>query len=354
MNWKKKKTRLVTSHILFWSMLWLFYVFFFSYNSNINLLVFTFSTFLIPITAIPTYLTVIVLIPKYLNSKKYKWFGIYSFSTFLFTTFCVLLLLMLSVAYSGSITFEDLPLMGRNYAYLTILIYLIVVLTSFLSVWRMSVKIDRKNNVLQNLLLTSKVKSKEQELSCLKTQIHPHFLFNTLNTIYGLALKKDSETPTTILNLSNLLDYILYQTNKPTVMLTDEILHLEQYIELEKIRFKDTLKVIYSKQIENLEVGIAPLVLMPFVENVFKHGNTINGYLEVIIDISVTDTVMDFNIKNTFKQKKSTGGFGLNNIKERLDILYPENYDLLIDSSSNWFEVRLKINHLKLKTYGSN
>jgi len=215
----------------------------------------------------------------------------------------------------------------------------------------MNTQILRKNSILQNLLLTSKVKAKEQELVYLKNQIHPHFLFNALNTVYGLALKNTPETPTIILKLSNLLDYILYQANKPKVLLVSEIEHLEHYIDLEKIRFNDTLKVTFTKQIENLEAEIAPLVLLPFVENIFKHGGMINGVLEAIINISVTDTVLDFNIKNTFRRKASTGGLGLKNIKERLDILYPENYYLLIDSNLNWYEVRLKINHLKHKIY---
>jgi two-component system LytT family sensor kinase len=258
---------------------------------------------------------------------------------------------MLIVAYTDDIKFEDLPPMSRNYAYLTILVYLVVVFASFLSIWRKNAQVLTQNNELQNLLLTAKIKTKEQELDYLKNQIHPHFLFNTLNTIYGFALKKSSETPNIILKLSNLLDYILYQANKSTVPLIDEIIHLEGYIDLERIRFSDTLKVNFIKEIENQDVLIAPMLLLPFVENVFKHGSIVDGFLSIIIDISVTNNTLKFSIKNTFKQTTSKDGLGLKNIKERLDILYPTNYNLKIISNPNWFEVLLEINHLTQKRY---
>ncbi len=95
-------------------------------------------------------------------------------------------------------------------------------------------------------MLTAQLQFKEQELHYLKKQIHPHFLFNTLNTIYGLALKQSSHTPEIILRLSNLLDYILYQVDKPRVTLKEEVMHIREYIELERIRFQDTLEIEFS------------------------------------------------------------------------------------------------------------
>jgi len=342
-----KKNKTFTKHTLFWGLLWLFYAFFFSYNSNNTNFVLIFATLLIPITAIPSYLMVLVLIPKYLSKKKFSLFGIYSILTFLFTTFCILLFLIVSVSYINHIEFEDLPPMGRNYAYLTILVYLVVAFVSFESIWRKNAQTIKQNNELQNLILNTKFKAKEQELAYLKNQIHPHFLFNTLNTIYGLALKNSKETPYIILKLSNLLDYILYQANKPTVRLIDELRHLEQYIDLERIRFKDTLKVNFTNEIENQDLLITPLLLLPFVENAFKHGSIIDGFLNVIIDISVIDKELNFSIKNSANHNITSEGLGLKNIKERLEILYPNAHDLKIDSNPNWFTVNLKINYLK-------
>jgi two-component system, LytTR family, sensor kinase len=351
MNWSIKKKSNMIYHFLFWSVVWLLYVFFFSYNSDNIIYVITFSSVLIPITAIATYIMIYVLIPKYLNSKKYLWFGIYTFCTLLFTTFCTLLLLILSIGYLNHLKFEDLPPMSRNYAYLIILVYLVVAFVSFVCIWRRNTQTAIKNSELQQQLLTAKFKTNEQELSFLKNQIHPHFLFNTLNTIYGLALKKSVETPEVILKLSNLLDYILYQVNKPTVLLADEIIHLEQYIDLERIRFNDTLKVNFTKEITNKNILIAPMLLLPFVENAFKHGSIIDGFLSIIIHISVNDNELYFNIKNTYKQGDSIGGIGLNNIKERLAILYPKNYDLQIETKPQWFEINLRVSRLKQGVY---
>ncbi|MBP2834332.1 histidine kinase, partial [Aquimarina sp. U1-2] len=101
---------------------------------------------------------------------------------------------------------------------------------------------------LETKILETQLKLKDQELNYLKMQIHPHFLFNTLNTMYGFALKKADETPEMILKLSNLLDYLLYQVDKPFVALIDEINHIDDYIELEKMRFNDTLQVNFNTE----------------------------------------------------------------------------------------------------------
>lgn len=334
----------ITYHLIFWSVVWLFYIFLFSYNSSNTKLIFGFSTILMLITATTTYIMVYVVIPKYLNAEKYVWFGIYTFSTLLFTAFSTLLLLVLSVSYIENLKFDNLPPMGRNYAYLVIMVYLITALVGFVSIWRKNMQTALKNNTLQQQLLMSKFKAKEQELTHLKNQIHPHFLFNTLNTIYGLALKKSADTPDIILKLSDLLDYILYQTSKPQVALIDEINHIEHYVTLEKIRFDDTLKIQFVNEVEHKAIQLAPLLLLPFVENAFKHGYIIDNFLRIIINISYVEGVLNFRIKNSYKQSDSKEGIGLKNIKERLNILYPNNYELIIDSESNWYEVNLTIN----------
>ncbi len=350
MNFTIKEKSSIYPHFIFWSVVWLFYIFVFSYNSaDINYVLF-FSTLLIPITAIPTYFMVAFLIPKYLASKKYVLFGIYTLSTLLFTILCILLLLMLSVGYVNNFSFEDLPPMGKNYIYLTLLVFLIVSLVSFVSIWRKNTQTSMKNVELQKQLLTAQLKMKEQELAYLKNQIHPHFLFNTLNTIYGFALKKSKDTPDVILKFSNLLDYILYQTNKTEVPLVDELNHLEQYIDLEKIRFPETLKICVNKKIGNEKFQIAPMLLLPFVENAFKHGSIIDDCLRINIDIETRENELFFSIKNTFQKQNVKEGLGLKNIKERLELLYPGNYDLQVETKSEWFEITLQLNQVKQKS----
>lgn len=174
-------------------------------------------------------------------------------------------------------------------------------------------------------------------------QIHPHFLFNTLNTLYGFALKKADETPEMILKLSNLLDYLLYQINKPFVLLADEINHIEDYIELEKMRFNNTLNVTFKYHSINETTQIAPMLLLPFVENSFKHGSLIDGVLTLNITLATHDNTIEFNIVNSSLSDASDleNGIGLQNIKKRLDILYKNNYQLDISQDDALFSVKL-------------
>ena len=169
-----------------------------------------------------------------------------------------------------------------------------------------------------------------------------------MNTIYGFALKQSKQTPDIILKLSNLLDYILYQINKPRVSLREEVLHIKEYIDLERIRFQDTLKVVFKADEINDNIQVAPMLLIPFVENAFKHGNIIDGFLSIEISIKVSNNSLDFNIRNTFNQENQNQkpGIGLKNIEKRLDLNYSDHYQLTYDNKNNWYSVNLHISNL--------
>ena len=241
--------------------------------------------------------------------------------------------------------------MGRNFIFILILVYLVVGLFSFVYILKHNFSVQSKFKALENKILETNLQLKEQELNYLKKQIHPHFLFNTLNTIYGFALKKSEYTPDIILKLSNLLDYILYQVQKPTVLLEDEIEHIKEYIDLEKIRFQDRLNVSFSisKKIQNIE--IPPMLLIPFVENAFKHGSIVNGKLNIEIETQIKNNTFSFFIRNTFikNQENNTNGIGLENIVKRLELLYSDNYSLDIKTEKNNYSVTLKIINVKKK-----
>lgn len=236
--------------------------------------------------------------------------------------------------------------MSKNYIFVLILVYLVVLLVSFVNLLSHNFKTESKNKELQNKILTTQLQIKDQELQYLKKQIHPHFLFNTLNTIYGFALRGSKDTPDIILKLSNLLDYILYQVSKPKVSLKEEILHIQEYIDLERIRFQDTLKISFKSDIGDKDKLIPPMLLIPFVENAFKHGNLIEGFLHIFIEIQLIGDSLDFSIKNTVKnnsEPQKESGIGLVNIRKRLDLMYPDNYSLRVTTDQEWYEVELKI-----------
>ncbi|MEN8126145.1 MAG: histidine kinase [Bacteroidota bacterium] len=349
------KSKFVAFHFLFWVAVWFFFVYFFSYNSNNTNYVTWFSTFLLPITMATTYFVVYYLIPKYLLTKKYKQFTIYSIYTLVFSTYLILVAIFGSFVFLSNMEIQNMPPMSRNYVFVLILVYLVVFIVSFVSLLNNNFKTISKNKELQNKILETQLQIKEQELNYLKKQIHPHFLFNTLNTIYGFALKQSKNTPDIILKLSNLLDYILYQVNKPKVSLKEEVLHIKEYIELEKIRFQDTLKVSFSVNDIPDEKQIAPMLLIPFIENAFKHGSLIDGFLNVDIKVNLIEDQLQFSIKNSILSddlKHGKAGIGLENIKKRLNLLYNNNHKLEINNSDKWFIVNLTISNLNILKNG--
>ncbi|GGG26126.1 hypothetical protein GCM10011532_06930 [Christiangramia forsetii] len=234
-----------------------------------------------------------------------------------------------------------------------ITIYLVVAIASAFSLLKYNYATSAKNKELQNRILEAQLKLKEQELQYLKMQIHPHFLFNTLNTIYGLSLANNPSTPEMILQLSNLLDYILYQTKKPLVRLEDEVKHIQNYIELEMKRFQEDLKIEFHCEPIPEKIKIAPMLLLPFVENSFKHGKGNDGKLKISIHIKLEEEYLKFEIINSVSEStenSETEGIGLDNIKRRLNILYEKDYELKLENDSEFFQAKLILNTSKLPT----
>lgn len=186
----------------------------------------------------------------------------------------------------------------------------------------------------------------ESELHFLRAQINPHFFFNTLNNIYGLARKNSVHTAEVVMRLSKLMRFILYECTSEKIPIVQEIKVLEDYIELEKIRYDNRLVVNFSKKIDNPNQAIAPLLLLPFVENSFKHGaSEMRFETQIDIEIFLEKNQFAFSIFNKkdadiFKNEK---GLGLQNVKRQLELLYPNVHQLKIESTENSFQVNLII-----------
>ena len=342
----KDASKFIPLHFIFWVGVWFFFMYFFSYNSSDSVYVTWFSSFLLPVTMFVTYFVVYYLIPQYLLAKKYFHFILYSIYTLIFSTHFIIWTILGSFVFLSELEITDMPPMSRNFVFISILIYLIVILASCFSLISHNFKTTAKNKDLENKILANQLKFKEQELLYLKKQIHPHFLFNTLNTIYGFALKKSEFTPDIILKLSNLLDYILYQVQKPKVSLEEEISHIKEYIELEQIRFQDTLDISFEADKIPTELQIPPMMFLPFVENAFKHGSIINGIMRVEMKLNIKNEHIIFSIKNTSiheAELENKKGLGLDNIRKRLELNYEENYELSTIQKDDCYEVYLKI-----------
>jgi len=331
-------------HILFWSFILVFFTAIFGVGNTFDMNVVYFSLFLMPVTIGATYVSIYKLLPDYLITKRYFLFGLYSMYTLIILVFGAVLSIFFALAFLTNFKFEKMTVLSRSSIFIITSICLVVIVVSAFKLVQLHLEQSKNNAKLEAKILETQLKLKEQELKYLKMQIHPHFLFNTLNTMYGLALKKAAQAPDMILKLSNLLDYLLYQTEKPMVLISEEIAHIKDYIDLEKMRFNDTLEINMNEQLASKHITIAPMLLLPFVENSFKHGSIKNGVLKIDIQIVTDFGKVDFRIKNSNSQHRpSQHGIGLENIRKRLELLYPNKHELSItDTKRNYSDAFVK------------
>ena len=188
----------------------------------------------------------------------------------------------------------------------------------------------------------------DTEMKFLRSQINPHFLFNSINNIYTLTVIKSDEAPENLLKLSGMLRYMLYECNADKVALKKEIEYVQNYIDLMKLKGKDlNVETAIAQNLPNLT--IAPLILIPFIENAFKHSkieDVENNWIKIKLEI--IDSKLFFEVSNSVPEshfsKDKVGGIGLKNVKRRLEIIYPEKYDLQIDADEDSaFKINLKI-----------
>jgi two-component system, LytTR family, sensor kinase len=206
------------------------------------------------------------------------------------------------------------------------------------------------------LIVTYEKQRKERETENLKTelqflrsQINPHFLFNTLNNLVSLARKKSDMLEPSLLKLSGLMQYMLIEPENDRVNVMQEVDYLKNYIELQKLRFESEVKIKFECDETGLQqYEIAPMLLIPFVENAFKHGVGMIENPEISIRFFVIDSQLDFKVRNNFnnetqEQKDNSSGIGLLNVRKRLNLLYPGKYNLEIFTEGNWHIVNLRI-----------
>lgn len=206
------------------------------------------------------------------------------------------------------------------------------------------VRIQFQSRHKERALLKEKL---ETELKFLRNQTNPHFLFNTLNNIYALALKKSDDTPGFVMKLSKLLHFMFYESGKTMINVGDEMKILEDYIELEKIRYSSKLEIVFLREIDNEQEKIAPLLLLSFVENAFKHGASESRFESYIhIDVKMRSGILDFAIENTREVCDKTtpnGNIGLANARRQIELLYTD-YNLNVENKKDLFKVNLNIN----------
>jgi len=190
-------------------------------------------------------------------------------------------------------------------------------------------------------------RSLQHELDSLKAQINPHFLFNTLNNIDALIQINQQQASAALLKLSDILRYLLYSGNKAFIGIDEEVQHIQKIIELQLLRLVDTKLVQFSTNVSKEKVQIAPMLFTPFVENAFKYFVKGTDQPGIVISLNYSQSVLTFCCRNAYGDTKgpdsSTGGLGLQNVKRRLALLYPNQHTLLIKRENNIFEVELSL-----------
>jgi len=195
-----------------------------------------------------------------------------------------------------------------------------------------------------------KIKALQQEkliaeLDLLKSQINPHFFFNTLNNLYGLTIKNSKKAPEVILKLSDMMRYTIYKGKQGFVTLEEELNYIESFISLQKVRLLKDSKIIFTKQIENPKCRITPLLFIIIVENAFKHGSEKLGKNAFVnINFKEDNTAICLDVTNSFlPEEKNVEGIGLSNLKRRLSLIYPNKHEFTIDVKENIYRTTLKI-----------
>lgn len=192
----------------------------------------------------------------------------------------------------------------------------------------------------------------KSELHLLQSQLSPHFLFNTLNNLYGLSITQHERIPPLLLKLSDLLRYSVYEANALFVPLKDELVYIDNYIEFEKIRLGERLVLTTNlEQINDPNIKIAPMLLIVFIENAFKHSkNTADAHIYIHMELKIWQNLILFSIKNSHKKQKEeerimdkNSGFGLASVNKRLELLYPNEHELTVENQDTDYHVVLRL-----------
>ena len=329
-------------HILFWTASYVFLVNFFSTGNRTEKIDYIYTAIFHVSLVTAVYVNTGILIPRILQKGRYLVY------------FLSLVALIFAGGVFNQITFNhlvDLVLPGYYFiSYYDLedilkFVFVYVALTSLLKLSKGWFLVSRAERQIMRI----RQEKVESELKALKSQINPHFLFNSLNNIYSLSLGGSGTAPAAILKLSDMMRYMLYESNVEQVPLRQELRFMDNYIELQRLRSDRRSRIDYRKKGNPSGKNIAPLLFLPFIENAFKHGikgDPSGGYVRIRLEIlnDAVDLYVENNRGKVDKVEKGDyNGIGLSNVKRRLELLYPGHYDLDIRQEERTFSVRVKL-----------
>ncbi|MBS1512788.1 MAG: histidine kinase [Bacteroidetes bacterium] len=273
------------------------------------------------------------------------WFIKSKFVTF--TVFCIIGFIVL--LYAGKFILNELLTLNQK----NIDEFFFAITPLFIAGMLAGIFVPMIKELLHRQILDSKkiAEQKQGELNLLLSQLSPHFLFNTLNNLYGISLTQHEKIPNLLLKLSELLRYSVYETSQPFIPVREEVKYINNYISFEKIRIGERLNLKTDVgEADGNEIKIAPMLLIVFIENAFKHSkNSFDKNIFIDIRLKIIDENIMFTVSNSYNSLKEDnnitkdGGLGLENVKKRLELLYTDEYSLNEESSNNLYSVTLQL-----------
>ncbi len=338
------------AHAFFWMAVLVFFVLYFGREAESYRQSLLFVTLLLPVALATTYFLTGILVPRYLLPGQYARFGLYAFYTLVASVYLELVVLVLSFIFLAGYEIRAMNPATLDVFGLVVGLYVVVFLAMTANLAARGRRLQAARAEAEKARLEAELRLRETELARLKSQMHPHFLFNTLNNLYGLTLEGSEAAPDVVLRIAELLDYILYRCERPFVPLAGEVEHLRTYLELERLRYDERVQVSFDVDRGLPEVCIAPLLFVPLVENSFKHGaSRAAGASWIRIRLQATGRNLCFTIENSKPMETcesevgKASGIGIENVRRRLALLYPGAHVIDIRNEAEQFSVYLQL-----------
>jgi sensor histidine kinase YesM len=331
----------ILQHILFWCLSYYYLLHFFSAEDIKRIdLIYT-AVFHFPLM-IGVYFNLYLLIPWLLSKKQYIAYAVLLATTIVLTALLNIFIFDKAIDYFFPGYFF---ISYYEFADIIQFSFVYIGLTTLIKLSRAWFKLLES----QNHLIRVQKEKKDAELLFLRTQINPHFLFNSLNSVYSLSLKQDGQTPAALLKLADVMRYMTYESNEALVLLEREIEYIKNYVELQRLRATGDASVLFEVKGTPARQKIAPFILIVFIENGFKHGvqaGISGAFINILIDLSGNKLVLTVeNSIGATDETESTAfrGLGLGNVKRRLELLYYQRHALIIQNEPERFKIQLTI-----------
>ncbi len=330
----------VMAQSAFWIMLLLFSIYYLGHKGQQYRQAISISFMYLPVVAFTAYFIVRKLIPDFLLKDHLTYFILYLVYTFIGSVYASLMIIISSLVVMANFQFDKLltPLQS---------VYSFIGIIHFFIILYVAINVTQQWYAMQQKYLLALQEKSQAELKFLKTQLHPHFLFNTLNNLYYLTLQKSDKAPEVVMQLSQLLDYVLSQGKEMWVSLREECERMCDFAYLESLRYEDRLQLDIQTGHDLELYKFPPLLLVTLLENSFKHGvHKARGKATIQVNVQTTEKHVHVMIRNSKARSGRTGktsGIGLPNIRKQLDFLYQNKYQLLLEDLTDSYTVNLTV-----------